>query len=293
MPNTTIVVLLSLAAALAFALSSSLKHVSAGHVPDAQSMHPSKLATFVRATVTHRLWLAGIGCDVVGLSLQTIALHLGALSVVQFLLLSSLLFALILRGRFAHHHITRRQSVWAVLLTVSLAGFLLLAKPVAAGSENPDPAAAFVAGAAAMGVTVLCIVLARRQRNAARAAALLGVAVGVLYATTAALLKAVTNIATEGLLAVLLSWPLYALLTLGAAGLLLAQLTFQAGPLTASLPATATTDPLLSLTFGVLVYHERIQDGPGTDLILALLLVILVTAVVQLSRIPDGPGGSP
>ncbi len=73
----------SLASAFAFAMSSSLKHVSAGQVPDAQDLGARSLGRFIRATLAHPLWLGGIGADVVGLSLQVLTLHLGALVVVQ------------------------------------------------------------------------------------------------------------------------------------------------------------------------------------------------------------------
>ena len=59
----------SLASAFASAVSSSLQHLSAGQVPDGQDL----------------------GADVVGLSLQVLTLHLGALAVVQLLLMSGLL----------------------------------------------------------------------------------------------------------------------------------------------------------------------------------------------------------
>jgi len=89
----------SLASAFALAVSSSLKHLSAGQVPDAQDLGARSLGRFIRATLAHPLWLGGIGADVVGLSLQVLALHLGALAVVQPLLISGLLFALVLRSR--------------------------------------------------------------------------------------------------------------------------------------------------------------------------------------------------
>lgn len=286
--NTWIVVALSLAAALAFALSSSLKHVSAGRVPDAQSLRPSKLAGFVRATVSHRLWLAGIGCDVVGLSLQILALHLGALSVVQPLLLSSLLFALLVRARFEHHSISRRQAVWALVLTAALAGFLLLVTaPALPVHEVADRAAAGVAVAVGVVLVAVCVLFARRQRSSGRTAALMGTAVGVIYAATAALLKAVTDIAARHPLGVLTSWQLYTVIGVGGAGMLLSQLTFQAGPLTASLPATASVDPLLSIVVGVLVYHEQVRLGLAAEIGLIGLLAVLGTAVLQLSRSPD------
>lgn len=277
--------LVSLGAALAFAMSSTLKHVSAGHVPDAQSMHPDKLAEFVRATVSHRLWLTGLACDVAGLSLQILALHLGALAVVQPLLLSSLLFALLLRSRFGHHPVSRRQVMWALVLIGGLAGFLLLmTSPTAKVPTTADRPATLVVGVLGAVVVVACIVLGRSQSRRGRAAALLGTAVGIIYATTAALIKAATNIAARDLTALFASWQLYTVIALGAVGMLLGQLTFQAGPLTASLPATAAVDPLASIVIGVAVYGEEIRNGLSADLVLVLLLVVLGTAVVQLGR---------
>jgi len=63
-----VVVVVTLASALAFSVSSSLKHASAGQVPDAQDLGARSLGRFVRATLAHPLWLGGIGADVVGLA---------------------------------------------------------------------------------------------------------------------------------------------------------------------------------------------------------------------------------
>lgn len=279
-----VVVVLSLAAALAFATSSSLKHVSAGEAPDAQSLRPGKLARFARATVAHPLWLVGIGCDVVGLGLQIAALHLGALVVVQPLLLAGLVFALVLRARLGHQRVTRAQLGWAVLLTASLAGFLLLAGTATAARHEPaDTLPAVIAGLVGAGLAAACIELGRRQRHGARTAALLGVAVGIAYAATAALLKSLTYLGAAPL-RLLTSWQLYAVVVVGVAGLLLNQLAFQAGPITASLPATSTLDPLGSIVIGVAVYDEHVHRGPGGGVLLVALLVVLGAAVIQLSR---------
>jgi hypothetical protein len=280
-----LVVVVSLSAAFAFAVSTSLKHASAGQVPDAQDLHPGNLARFIRATLAHPLWLGGIVADLLGLALQITALHIGALAIVQPLLLTGLLFALLLRQRF-ERNITRREIGWAVALTATLACFVLLA-----GTGNPlpthepvDRAPAFAAGATGLVLAVACIALGRRASSAGRSAALLGTAVGAVYAADAALLKAVTDIAEHGPRAVLTSWQLYAVLALGAAGLLLNQLAFQAGPLTASLPAIATVDPLLSITVGVAVYDEHINRGPAAGVGLVTLLILLGITVIQLAR---------
>jgi len=65
----------------------------------------------------------------------------------------------------------------------------------------------------------------------------------------------------------------------------LTQRAFQAGPITSSLPAVSTVDPLLSVLIGVLVYHEVLHRGPLGGLLLLVLLLLLVTAVIQLGRV--------
>lgn len=290
MRNEWLVVALSLAAAVAFAGSSTLKHSSAGQAPDAQSLRPSHLARFVRATVAHRLWLFAIACDVAGLTLQIVALHFGALAVVQPLLVSGLLFALMFRRLQARHHVERRQLGWALILACALGAFLALATPASstADGESADRLPAIAAAVVGVALTLALTGLGRWQRSRTRSAALLGTAVGIIYAATAALLKALTDIATtHGLLQVVSSWQLYCVVALGAVGLLLNQLTFQAGPIAAGLAATAAIDPLLSIVVGVLVYDERISRGPGGGVVLVVLVVALALAVVQLARSSD------
>ena len=302
MRHEWLVVVLSLSASLAFATSSSLKHASAGDVPDAQSLQLGKLRSFVQASLAHRLWLGGIACDVLGLGLQIVALHRGALAIVQPLLITGLLFALFLRQRFEHHHITRRQFGWAVALSVTLAALLLLATMGTRANphETADRLPAVTAGAVGILLAVTCIELGRRQRSEGGSAALLGVAVGAIYAATAALLKALTNVAVQAPLHLFVSWQLYVVIVLGAAGLLLNQLAFQAGPITASLPATASVDPLLSIVIGVFVYDERIHRGPWGGAAFITLIILLGVTIVQLTRSPETsepdsvtvPGGS-
>jgi len=283
--NGLAVVVLSLSAAFAFATSSSLKHVSAGQVPDAQDLHPRALGRLVRATLAHPLWLGGILADLVGLSLQIVALHLGALGVVQPLLVSGLLFALVLR-RGAQRHISLREIAWGVVLTLSLAGFLVLAgtarAPVHAHAASRVPAVA--AAVAGVVLATACVLLGRRLRHGGRSAALLGIAVGAIYAGTAALLKALTGIALHGPAALFSSWQLYTVIVVGAGGLLLNQVAFQAGPLAASLPAIATVDPLLSIALGVIIYDEHIRHGLASGFGLGALLLVLGVAVIQLAR---------
>ena len=272
-------------AALAFGTSTHLKYLSAGDVPDAQTLHPSAVGRFIRATLAHRLWLGGIGADLVGLVLQLVALHLGPLAAVQPLLVLGLPFALLLRQR--HHGRLRLDELgWVLLVTASLAGFLVLSGAAAGHSKRAtaDHGPAIAAAVIGFGLATACVLLGRRHRGRGRAAALLGVTVGLLYATTAALLKALTDIVVADPVSIFWSWQFYVVLAVGGAGLLLNQLAFQAGPLTASLPAAATVDPLLSVVIGIWIFDERLHHGAGTDAGLAVLLLALGIGVIQLAR---------
>jgi hypothetical protein len=283
MATDWLVIPVGLTAAFAFAVSSSLKHVSAGQVPDAQDLKPHKLLGLVRSTLAHPLWLGGIVADLVGLVLQVIALHLGALSVVQPLLVTGLLFALLLRARY-EHNISGREVAWAAVLTAALVGFLVISGTSRSSAAQADRGPALAAALIGIALAGACVRVGKAQSSRGRAAALMGVALGAVYAATAGLLKALTDIGLRGPAELLTSWQLYTVILLGALSLLLTQVAFQAGPLTASLPAMSTVDPLLSIAIGVVVYDEHLRSGPAAGAGLIALLIVLGTAILQLSR---------
>ena len=279
------VVAASLGSAAFFSVSTALRHRSAGKMPRVHHFRPNELLGFAAATLRHPLWLGGILADVGGLGLQVLALHIGALTVVQPLLASAVLFALIVGHWVAGTRISRRELVLGAALVLSVAGFLIVSGAATAQADRTDRLLASLAAATALIVVAGCVITSRRatrrKLGSRRAAALLGVAVGTIYAGTAALIKASTNLAQHGPAALLTSWQLYALLAAGAVGLFLAQIAFQAGPLAASLPATATTDPLVSVLLGVVVYDERLRSG-AVPLLLSLLCLALMSAAVAL-----------
>lgn len=287
------VVLLAVGAAAAYAVAANLKHASAGQVPDAQALTGRSIARFVRATVTHRLWLLSIGVDLIGAGLQVLALRRGALAVVQPLLVTGLVIALVLRAR-SGGRVRRAEVGWGAVLTLTLAAFFVVAGVTQTGAATVDPRPAAVAAVCGVLLAGSCLAVARRRPGRAGSAAVLGVAVGVVNASTAAMLKALTTVAHHGLLAVVASWQLYVLLVLVGSALLLNQLAFQAGPLSASLPMISSVDPLVSVVIGVFVFDERVRHGLAAVAALILLAGVLGAAVVALSRISvQGPAASP
>src|SRR5436305_8400370 len=80
------------------------------------------------------LWFAGLGFDVIGVGLQVVALHYGALALVQPLLVSGLIFALVLRHVVSRSWISARELLWAGVLVACLTGFLLFSGAATAGN---------------------------------------------------------------------------------------------------------------------------------------------------------------
>jgi hypothetical protein len=283
-----LVILISLAAALAFAVASYLKHRSAEAIPSG-SGGATQVASLARHTLKDPIWMVAIVADTVGVGLQVLALRIGALSVVQPVLVTTVIFALLLR-HWRYQPVAARDFAWAGVATAALGGFLLLAGTVRHHSATAaDRLPALIAVVIGLALAISCIVLARGTAQRGRSAALLGIAVGVIYAGDAALLKTLTSLASRGVAAVAFSWQLWALLGAGSVGLMLNQLAFQAGPITASLPALSTVDPLASIAIGVAVYDDPIRRGVLASVGLAAALLLLGIAIIQLARAPARP----
>jgi uncharacterized membrane protein len=110
-----------------------------------------------------------------------------------------------------------------------------------------------------------------------------------LYALNATLIKACTNVLVHGPVALAASWQLYLLVVTGAVGLLLNQLSYQAGPLAASLPAITVVDPLLAVLLGVVIYDENLRHTPlaiGCEVAFLGLLVLAASALTRLQYSP-------
>lgn len=284
------VVALALGSAAFFALATALKHRSAGLMPHVERFRPAELLGFAAAALRHPLWLGGIAADVGGLALQVLALHIGGLIVVQLVLVSAVLFSLVVAHWIAGTRMSRRELLLGAVLVASVTGFLLESGALTAVPSTADRLPAILAGLAILAAVVTLVAGSRRfssrKKGSRRAAAMLGMAVGAIYAGTAALIKTCTNvIASHGPLALLTSWQLYCLVVAGASGLLLAQMAFQAGPLTASLPATATTDPLVSVLLGVVVFDEQLSTDTGPLVLSVLCLLVMSGAVAMLSQV--------
>jgi hypothetical protein len=276
-------VLEAVVAAFLFAVGSALQH-RASEVARLTGMAPARLASFVRSVAGNRVWALALAFEAAGACFHAVALHEGALVLVQPLLVTSLVFALVVRRQLDRATVAASDVRWAVLLAGGLAMFLLAATPANAAAQPADtvPAIAISAGSAVLVVAV--VALSWLVGGAARPF-LLGLGAGVVFAGTAALVKTAGDaLVARGPVDLLGNWVLWATIVAGAVGIVLNQLAFQSGPLAASLPVIQTVGPVMSLVLGVVVYDEQLRSGALAVSVELVGLVVTLVAAAVLSR---------
>jgi drug/metabolite transporter (DMT)-like permease len=280
--NTSAAVMGALGAAFFFAAGTALQYRTARSLTGAGPVYSRPVRAF-RATVTSISWLLGSGVLLIGISLHAFALHEGSLTVVQPLLVTSVLFALPASAYVGGPRVGFTDMRWAVLLVAALALFLFTATPSGQAASGTDTAAALAASLIALTGIVACLLVARRYHGNVMTT-LLGAATGIALAGSAALLKVCTDLTGPGVWSLLGDWQVYALVVVGGSALVLSQVAYRAGPMTASLPAINSVNPIASVLIGWAVFDEKFRVGVASGAAEIILLSLVVTATVVLSR---------
>jgi drug/metabolite transporter (DMT)-like permease len=222
--------------------------------------------------------LGGLGA-IANYSLQAGALALGSVMLVTALQVTSLLFALPIYARLAHHRVTPSEWTWAVLLAAALAVLVTVGHP-SAGNDRGS-LQTWVAVAVVLGpILVLCVVGARLWSGGTAAPVLLAVVAGSSLALFAVLTKGAVEAVEGGFGALLRAPEAYALIPAALAGMIFQQSSFRAGALTASLPTVTVTKPVVASLLGVLVLGETLRaDGPASFVLVAAAVVVIVSTI--------------
>ena len=159
-------VVFALAAALANAVNLLTQHKASISAP--RRVKGWRLALYLPR---QPLWLLGVAAAVGSFVFQALALHNGPLSVVQPLLITELVFALVLRRVWIHQDVARSAWVSVSVVCVTLAVFLAVSEPT---GGQPYPAAGqwLSAGLVWGGAIAVLALLGLRGSSARRAAAL-------------------------------------------------------------------------------------------------------------------------
>ncbi|MGL5824710.1 MAG: DMT family transporter [Nocardioides sp.] len=272
-PRITLAVVYALGSALGFALSTSLQHRVAGAAPG------HGLSAVLRFVLSRKVWLLGAAIGFVALILHALALNNGAIALVQPIMVSGVVLAVLFRAALDRTVPSRRELIGVLLTTAALACFVVVADPtVAADSEESAALIVWVIGVLWVGALV---VLANRQTQPRRASFLLGAASGVCFGLTAGLLKLLSNdFGADGILGVLTTWHLVAQVATGIAGVAINQRAYHLAPLAVSMPILNVVDVLVALAFGVLVFGEIPTRNPIGVAVLAVCLGLMGLGIV-------------
>jgi hypothetical protein len=229
------------------------------------------------------LWLAGWIALAGAFIFQALALSGGQMSVVQPLLVTELVFALVLRRAWLRQSI-RAITWWAAAGTCLALGLFLATAEPQGGGPVPDSHAWITVSAATLGAAAVLALLGMRGPPARRAA-LLATATAVMWALVATFIKTTTETLSQyGVAGMFTHWPLYALAASGLAAELLQQATLHVGPLSVSQPLLVIVDPLMSIGLSVWIFGEYFTENALNLTVATVALVALCAGVAVLTR---------
>ncbi|AHH97402.1 DMT family transporter [Kutzneria albida] len=213
----------AVAAAACFGLTGALQHRAARRTGEQGTIRIGLVGELLRQPV----WLGSLVANGLGIALQWLALATGPLILVQPLLVTGLVFAVLFSAALGKQRPDRVVLLGAGLCVAGLAGFLLIASPQAGQDRMSADEVWPLAGGLCV-LLVLCLAVAFHRPGRTRALAL-ATATGLLYGVTAGLAKLATDDLRRGLWAALTNWPLYLVVVCGLVGFVLNQNAFRVG----------------------------------------------------------------
>ncbi|WP_433601984.1 DMT family transporter [Nocardia sp. CA-135953] len=274
-------------AAVLFAVAAALQQDTVRKAATAETSGARVLAVgpLARRMLTSRRWLVGQGLSVAGFGCHAVALRLGALPMVQALLVVQLLFALPLAARQRKRRLLRRDWVGAAIVCTGLV--LLIAQGVPHGVPRPETLPR--AGMVVVTAVVVLFLLSRATRPTQLRASLTAVAAGFCVASTAVLVSVGTSEPHR------YGWILLGVPVTTIIGGILIQEAFAHGSLPTALTTVTIADPVLSYVAGLTLFTATTEPHPlplagAAALILGGVALLANSPTLHDERDSDIPG---
>lgn len=245
----------------------------------------AKQRNYVIALLLSPIFLAGIGIELVGYGMHSVALGLGSLSMISILQTSEIVFMLPASRWTAGTELQRKEYLGAAIVLAGLLGTIIFGQ-TAVGISDPTAKALSSTVIVCWILTGVLTVIGMMVRPLR--AALLGAAAGVLFGLVAAITKIVVDQwARDGLASILMDWPFWAMCLSGLAAAGLQVLAFGAGKLSASLSAIIVATPIASVLIGAILLGESFKVASAAGWIMLIgSYTLCVIGVVILARSP-------
>ncbi len=269
------VYVLALAAAALLGVAAAIQQRAAFRAPSGTALHIRLLWYLVRQP----LWLSGIATAVLGNVLSAFALGIGGVTLVEPLLVTSLLFALPVSAMWNRYRLGGREWAGAFGVIIGLAAFLVAGEP-RIGARADAPIWQWASAGVTIGALTIGLVVAARRLRPLHEATVLGIGAGMLFGLQSALTStAVERLIGHGLVSMLVHLTPFAVLVVALIGTLLAQSAYELAPLRMSYPSMAAAEPLTGIAIGVGLLGTRLRLTPA-GLSVQILGLLLMTAGV-------------
>jgi drug/metabolite transporter (DMT)-like permease len=274
----SVVIAFALLAALSNAVNVATQHIASTADPRGSSGWRLVLYLF-----RSPLWLFGWVALAAAFVFQALALNVGLLSVVQPLMTTELIFALVLRQFWIHQSILPVTWSGAALTCVGLGVFIAAGEP---RGGHPTPTSEhWIAAVVACGAAAAALAALAQRGSPAWRAALYASAAGTMWALVATFIKSTTDTLTEfGVAGMFTHWPVYALVAGAVAGTLLQQAALHVGPLKVSQPFLAIVDPIVSIALSVWLFEEYFTASVAVLAIAAAAFAVMCAGLVLLTQ---------
>lgn len=240
--------------------------------------------------LTNPRWLMSVGGDGVGLLLQVAALATGPVVLIQPLLVLAVPVSLPVGWLLGGARPTGRDYAACFGILAALAAFfVVVGDPGAAASLSARSTATVVILAAVAGAAAISAV---RRASATARAGVYGAVAGAWFGLVGVLMDSVatrwreaswSGVTTTG------GWvAVVGLVVMGAAALVLTQVSFQVGALAASFPANEATAPVVAVVLGAALLHERVPLTAATVTAYVVCGLAITAGTVWLARSLDG-----
>jgi hypothetical protein len=275
---------LALACAVVTQLAFLCKHRGANAVPVVSLARPLASA---KALMRSKWFALGMGIAAGAWLLHVAALALAPLSIVQAVLSTGVIVAAVLGDRLFGCTVPGRQWLGLGMTAAGLVA-LVVTLPSPDGSHGTFAAPmliAFEGGMLALGI--MLVAAPRLGAPSHHHGAVLGAAAGTLFGVSDVAVKALTDAAGDGALAVIASpW-----LMVAAAGSVLAFLAsargFQAGEAVPVIACTSTAANVTCILGGILVFGDALS---GDTILLVVQIAAFVLVAAAALMIPAGHG---
>lgn len=261
------------------AASSVLQRLSAGS-PKAGELFSKN---FIKAVAVKRMFLAGVGLQLVGFLMQAVALGNGPLVIVQPLLTVDLIFLLIFL--YIARGIKTGPREWAaiLLIIVGLGGLYVVAHPK--GGHLVYHLAPWIVVISLIGAATLALAITVRHLKSPKLRGLMGgLAASGAFSLDAAFTKLALNQFNQyGFGYVMSHWPVYALICSGISALILMENAYAAGPLVWSQPTLEIGEPIISVTIGILIFGDSLNHTTNDIFLEFLMMLLIIAGVILLS----------